>query len=250
MVDDFHKLPRIYINAAFRANEPVTFDKAQCHYIVNVMRLKPGDKLRLFNGCDGEWLSEISKTSRRDASAICQKQLRMQVPLCDLHYLFAPLKHARLDYMVQKATEMGVGVLQPVFTQNTNVSRIKMERMRANAVEAAEQCNLLSIPEVREPKKLEQILSNWDKERKIIFCDEGAEHSSPVNTLNMLSENGSGAFAVLIGPEGGFTQAERTMLHQSDCTIAISLGPRIMRADTAAVAALALVQAVLGDWHN
>ena len=249
MADDFHKLPRLYINAACRAHEPVTFDRAQSHYIVNVMRLKAGDKLRLFNGCDGEWLSEISKASRRDATAICTRQLRMQVPMCDLHYLFAPLKHARLDYMVQKATEMGASVLQPVFTQNTNVNRIKMERMRANAVEAAEQCNLLSIPDVHEPQKLEHVLANWDNERKIIFCDEGAEQSSPMNTLSVLRENGVTLFAVLIGPEGGFTQAERAMLHQNDCTIAISLGPRIMRADTAAVAALTLVQAVLGDWH-
>ena len=171
---------------------------------------------------------------------------RPQTPPGDLHYLFAPLKHARLDYMVQKATELGASVLHPVLTHHTNVTRLNLDRMRANAIEAAEQCNLLAVPEVLPSSSLDRVLSGWNHERRLIFCDEAAEDASPLEVLGKLE---NGPLALLIGPEGGFSAAEREHLIGLPFVTAISLGPRIMRADTAATAALSLVQAVLGDWH-
>jgi 16S rRNA (uracil1498-N3)-methyltransferase len=164
----------------------------------------------------------------------------------DLHYVFAPLKHARLDYMIQKATEMGACRLQPVRTRRTVAARVNAERMHANAVEAAEQCGILWVPETAPLVKLEALLDAWDPARKLVFCDEAAEVRSP---LAALSELTPGPLAVLVGPEGGFDDAERARLRQTPFARAVSLGPRVMRADTAAVAALALVNAVLGDWR-
>ena len=163
-----------------------------------------------------------------------------------MHYLFAPLKHTRLDYMVQKATEMGVAHLQPVLTHHTIAARVNLERMRANAIEAAEQCGVLRVPTVGEPLKLEAALSAWDPKRTLIFCDEAADVANPLAALSAIE---GAPLAVLIGPEGGFDPAERALLHEKPFALPISLGPRIMRADTAAVAALALVNATLGDWR-
>ena len=174
------------------------------------------------------------------------RQTRPQQAATDLHYLFAPLKHARLDYMVQKATEMGAARLAPVLTKRTVPSRVNLDRMRANAIEAAEQCGILTIPEVAEPRRLEAVLSDWDAGRTLIFCDEGAASTDPISALASVATR---AIAVLIGPEGGFTDSERDMLLAKSFVVPISLGPRIMRADTAAVAALALVNAALGDWR-
>ncbi|MGI9481825.1 MAG: 16S rRNA (uracil(1498)-N(3))-methyltransferase [Hyphomicrobiales bacterium] len=245
MTFQLHRTPRLYVDDALFEGAALTLPKDQSHYAVNVMRLKAGDALRLFNGKDGEWLAEIETAGKRAVSVKLTEHSQAQIPLADIHYLFAPLKHARLDYMVQKATELGVAVLQPVITGHTNVHRVKVERMRSNAIEAAEQCNLLAVPEVREPVKLDELLSTWDGKRRIIFCDEGDEASGPLDVLRSLP---TGPLAVLIGPEGGFSEAERNSIRALPNVTAISLGPRIMRADTAAVAALSLVQAVLGDW--
>jgi 16S rRNA (uracil1498-N3)-methyltransferase len=175
-----------------------------------------------------------------------EERIREQTPLPDLHYLFAPLKHARLDYMVQKAVEMGAGKLRPVLTQFTQVHRVNLERMRANAIEAAEQCGILAIPEIETPRRLADVLADWDPARRLIFCDEAAPVTSPTETLAKLER---GPAALLIGPEGGFSEEERADLLNRPYVIALSLGPRILRADTAAVAALALVQSFIGDWR-
>ena len=187
---------------------------------------------------------------RRSASAAARSQClaptRPQQDGPDVHYLFAPLKHARLDYMVQKATEMGVAHLQPVLTRRTIAARVNLERMRANAIEAAEQCGVLRVPSVGEPLKLDTLLAAWDPKRKLIFCDEAANVANPLTALAAVEAK---PLAVLIGPEGGFDVSERALLRQQPNALAISLGPRVMRADTAAVAALALVNAALGDWR-
>lgn len=239
------KSPRLYVEAALAGDVEVTLSGPQCHYLRNVMRLKPGAVVRFFNGRDGEWRATITGLGRKDGSAMCTGQTRTQEPMPDVHYLFAPLKQARLDYMVQKATEMGAAVLQPVQTRFTMVSRVKQERVRANAIEAAEQCNLLGIPEVRELIRFDRLLEQWPQDRALIYCDEAADTASP---LAALGEIKPGPVAVLIGPEGGFSGDERNLLRAHPGVRAISLGPRIMRADTAAVAALAIIQAVLGDW--
>ena len=200
----------------------------------------------MFNGRDGEWQAQLALDGRRDASLSPVRQTRPQRAGPDLHYLFAPLKHARLDYMVQKATEMGAARLAPVLTQRTVPSRVNLDRMRANAIEAAEQCGILTIPDVAEPRRLDGVLSDWDAGRTLIFCDEFAAIKDPMAALATVATR---AIAVLIGPEGGFAPAERDMLLYKPFVVSISLGPRIMRADTAGVAALALVNAVLGDWR-
>ena len=239
------KSPRLYVEANLGEALSVSLAASQCHYLKNVMRLTPGAPVRLFNGRDGEWWAELSELGRKAGSALCRAPTRTQDTLPDVHYLFAPLKQARLDYMTQKATEMGAAVLQPVRTEFTVIPKVKRERLTANAIEAAEQCNLLAVPEVREMMPLRNVLDGWDTSRTLVYCDEAAPIASPLEALGRLEP---GPVAVLIGPEGGFSPAEREVLRAHSCVIAISLGPRVMRADTAAVAALAVLQAVLGDW--
>ena len=161
-------------------------------------------------------------------------------------YAFAPLKVGRLDYLVQKAVEMGAGILQPTLTQHTQAPKVAVEKYQANVIEAAEQCGVLAVPSVRQPVKLERLLSEWDKERRLIFCDESAAGDNPLPTLQTITETKLG---LLVGPEGGFSDEERRMLSGLPFVTAIPLGPRILRADTAAVAAMAVVQATLGDWR-
>ncbi len=237
---------RLFVKAGLAQGNIIRCEPAQAHYLLTVLRLKAGAVVGIFNGFDGEWEGELQLQGRKSVSIQAKHQIRGQTPLPDLMYLFAPLKRARLDYMVQKATEMGASILQPVITQYTNVYRLKMERMRLNAIEAAEQCNLLSIPEVREPIDLAEILNNWSPDRKLIYCDERAATKA---TIEQLKRVDSGPVALLIGPEGGFSERENEALRNQPFVIPISLGPRILRADTAAVAALALVQATLGDWR-
>ena len=204
----------------------------------------------MFNGGDGEWTATIRERGRRNWALGVVEQTRTQSERPDLQYLFAPLKQARLDYMVQKAVEMGAGRLVPVLTQHGQVSRVNRERMEANAIEAAEQCGILSIPEIDEPIALTKLIEDWPArapDHRIIFCDESDSNGDPVALLSKLTGR---RYAVLIGPEGGFSVEERAMLRAQPFVTAIGLGPRIMRADTAAVAALALVQATLGDWRS
>jgi 16S rRNA (uracil1498-N3)-methyltransferase len=248
-VHDF-KSERLFVAGALSAGARIVCSAEQAHYLVNVLRLKGGDEVLVFNGRDGEWRVRLADVGKRACVLECEALVREQVAGPDIHYLFAPLKRARLDYMVQKATEMGVARLVPVLTRHTVAERVNIERMRANAIEAAEQCGILRVPEVAEPAKLGAVLEAWDARRPLIFCDESAEIANPVDALKHARSKGpTDAFAVLVGPEGGFAEEERTAILAKPFTVAISLGPRIMRADTAAVAALALVNAVLGDWH-
>jgi 16S rRNA (uracil1498-N3)-methyltransferase len=238
---------RLFVQAELAKGNIIRCEPAQAHYLLTVLRLKAGAIVGIFNGQDGEWEGELQLQGRKSVSTRIKSKVRDQTSVPDLMYLFAPLKRARLDYMVQKATEMGVSVLQPVITQHTNVYRLKMERMALNAIEAAEQCNLLSIPEVREPVGLEDILESWPADRCLIYCDERAGKECAIEALKRID---SGPIALLIGPEGGFSKHENEILHNQPFVVPISLGPRIMRADTAAVAALALIQATLGDWRK
>jgi len=240
--------PRLHVDRPLSAAATLALDGAQSHYLVDVLRLKPDDTVLAFNGRDGEWLGTIVRHDKRTVALALQRQTRAQTAPNDLHYLFAPLKRARLDYMVQKAVEMGVSRLAPVITRHTQAERVNVERMRANAVEAAEQCGVLTLPDIAAPQPLARALDALDAERLLVFCDEDAE-GDPVSLLAARrTEAGRPAIAVLIGPEGGFSDDERTMLLRRPNTLRLALGPRILRADTAAVAALALVQATLGDW--
>ena len=243
--EDF-RAPRLCLDAPLGAGETVPLGRDQANYLVNVLRLGDGGTILVFNGRDGEWLARIARRGRRDASLTVESQTRPQAPAQDLHYLFAPLKRARLDYMVQKATELGVARLVPVITRRTVAERVNLDRMRANVIEAAEQCGILSIPAVDEPQPLARLLGAWDPGRSLIFCDEDAPIADPIAALGTVRR---GPLAVLIGPEGGFDPSERHKLIALAGATRISLGPRIMRADTATVAALALVNAVLGDWR-
>jgi 16S rRNA (uracil1498-N3)-methyltransferase len=237
---------RIYVDQAMAAEAPVALSREQTHYLLNVLRLGAGDTVTLFNGADGEWQARLEQPSRKTALAVCESQLRAQVNPADITYAFAPLKHARLDYIAQKAAEMGVAALQPVITERTIARKVNIERVRANLVEGAEQCGVLWVPEVHEPVSLERFLRDRPDPQNLIFCDEAAPSASPVETLKVIPP---GPMAVLIGPEGGFTASEQARIRDASAAVPISLGPRIMRADTAAVAALALVQAINGDWQ-
>jgi 16S rRNA (uracil1498-N3)-methyltransferase len=238
--------PRLFVDAAMTAGTTVALERNQSNYLGNVLRLSAGDSILVFNGRDGEWQASILGRKRPDSLAITA-QTRLQDRLPDLAYIFAPLKHARLDYMVQKAVEMGASSLQPVLTRFTQVSRVNGERMRANVVEAAEQCGILGIAEVAEPVTLERYLGLRKPQRLLVFCDEAAEDANPLLALRG-EGTASGGIDILVGPEGGFAEEERALLLRQPRTLRLSLGPRILRADTAAVAALALVQAALGDW--
>jgi 16S rRNA (uracil1498-N3)-methyltransferase len=247
MTDHDFTVTRLFVDAPLAPGAAIPLDRAQSNYLLNVLRKAPGDFVLVFNGSDGEWLGVLEPAGRRDAVLRTDTQTRPQPPAPDLHYLFAPLKHARLDYMVQKATEMGAGRLRPVITQHTQVHRLNLDRMRANAVEAAEQCGILSIPDIDEPEPLTSLLDTWDPSRALIFADEAADKTDP---LAALANAPKAPLAVLVGPEGGFSAAEREELRTRPFVTPIPLGPRILRADTAAVAALAIVQAVLGDWRK
>jgi 16S rRNA (uracil1498-N3)-methyltransferase len=245
-VADFRS-PRLFVDAGLAAGAGIPLDRNQSNYLGNVLRLAAGATILVFNGRDGEWLATIAGRKRPDHLEITTRT-RPQDGLPDLTYVFAPLKHARLDYMVQKAVEMGASTLQPVLTRFAQVTRVNGERMRANVIEAAEQCGILSLAAVAEPAPLERWLGQRDGHRLLIFCDEAAAVANPVAALQ--TEATSGGIDVLIGPEGGFAEEERALLLRQPRTLRFSLGPRILRADTAAVAALALIQAVLGDWSG
>jgi len=237
---------RLFVDAALSEGANVACTPAQANYLRNVLRLGAGDRILLFNGRDGEWRAEVSDAGKRATVLAVQDQIRPQDGGSDIDYLFAPLKRARLDYMVEKATEMGVARLRPVLTRRTTPERVNLERMRSNAIEAAEQCGILRIPVLHEPQKLERAIAGWDSKRALLFCDEGSDIADPLAVLAGLRP---GPLGVLIGPEGGFDEGERELLSSQPFVTRISLGPRILRADTAAVAALALVNATLGDWR-
>ena len=241
---------RVFLRARLTQGSVIDLDRNQTNYLVNVLRLVPGDAIRVFNGQQGEWGAVLVERGRRAFGLAIDGQEREQDPAPDLYYLFAPLKQGRLDYMVQKAVEMGAGLLAPVITQHTQINRVNIERMEANAIEAAEQCGLVTIPRMNEPIALGELLDGWpsaESDRRIVYCDEAAPPGDPIKVLGA---HIGGRFAVLVGPEGGFSEQERQLLRSKPFVTAIRLGPRVLRADTAAVAAMALVQAVLGDWSD
>jgi 16S rRNA (uracil1498-N3)-methyltransferase len=234
---------RLFVEDALGEGAEIALGDQPANYVRNVMRMKEGDGLLLFNGRDGEWGARLTEVAKKRVVLAAEKKIREQTPHPTLRYLFAPLKHARLDYMVQKAVEMGAGRLSPVITRRTQASRVNFDRMRANAVEAAEQCGILSIPQIDEPEQLARTIESWPAEAPLIFCDE--DGGDPATVLSSLKGRPLG---VLIGPEGGFDEAERAMLLRVPSVVRLSLGPRILRADTAAVAALAVAQSAAGDW--
>lgn len=258
------RTPRLCVEQNFSAGAQVGLSISQLHYLKDVLRLKPGAAVLLFNGREGEWRGVLEQADRRKMVLRIETQTRRQSVSCDLHYLFAPLKRARLDYVVQKAVEMGVSRLQPVLTRHTQAERINTARMAANAVEAAEQCGILNLPEIAEPRPLAQALAAIEPARLLVFCDEDAPIADPLAALAAAGRRGAERpggvgrdeagraerppLAVLVGPEGGFHADERALLLKHGNVVRLALGPRILRADTAAVAALAVVQAVLGDW--
>jgi 16S rRNA (uracil1498-N3)-methyltransferase len=240
-----YRMQRLFVPDDLAAGAAIEPSPAQSHYLTNVLRLAEGAELLLFNGRDGEWLARIGAKSKKSVRLEAVDQARRQPPQPDLVYAFAPLKAGRLDYLVQKAVEMGAGILQPVITQHTQVGKPGADRIRANAIEAAEQCGVLAIPETREPVKLDRLLAAWEADRRLIFCDEDASTNNPLPALQAIAQKKLG---LLVGPEGGFSEDERRQLRALPFVTDIPLGPRILRADTAAVAALALIQATVGDW--
>jgi 16S rRNA (uracil1498-N3)-methyltransferase len=237
--------PRLHVEAAFDVATEIMLPKEQGHYLTNVLRMNAGDAVQVFNNTHGEWLAYITEAGKKSVQIRCEKNVSAATPPPDIDYLFAPLKHQRLDYLVQKATELGARRLRPIITARTIAERVNIDRMKANVIEAAEQCNLVFVPEVLEPQKFDAALREWDQARTLIFCDETATITDPLQALQSVKTPA----AIIVGPEGGFTEDERRHLKSLAFVKGISLGPRIMRADTAAVAILSLAQAVIGDWR-
>ena len=244
--------PRLFLGQTLAQGATLNLEAAQANYLVNVLRLKAGANVLVFNGRDGEWRAELAATGKKKVALNVVERTREQTVAPDLHYLFSPLKHARLDYMVQKAVEMGVSRLAPIMMRHTQAERVNLDRMRANSIEAAEQCGVLNIPEIVEPRKFESLTRGWKAERLLVFCDEDVDVKDPVAALASARSGGLAGrlpISVLVGPEGGFAEHERDALLKLPNVVRLALGPRILRADTAAIAALTLVQAVLGDWR-
>ncbi len=240
------RMQRLFIDAPLSKGAAVEANADQFNYLANVLRMEEGAEILLFNGRNGEWKASLTFPTRKRILLSATEQTRPQPAPSDLHYLFAPLKIGRMDYLVQKAVEMGAGLLQPVMTQHVQGKISNLDKIRANVIEAAEQCGILGIPEVAEPIKLSDLLDRWPGERRIIYCDEGDAGQNPLPLLSRVAEK---KLALLVGPEGGFSEEERMRLRSLDFVTAIPLGPRILRADTAAVAAMAMIQAAIGDWN-
>lgn len=234
-------LPRLFINQPLAAEMPLTLDGAAANYLGAVLRLGPGDQVKLFDNRTGEWLAEVAEAGKRRVSLRIARHLRPREPAPDLWLLFAPLKRGRIDWLVEKATELGVARLAPVLTQRTIVDRLNLDRLRAHAIEAAEQCDRTSLPELAEPRKLAALLSDWPAERSLLFADETGGRP-------LIEAAAAGPAALLIGPEGGFTDAERAAIRTLPQAMPVALGPRILRAETAALAAISLWMAAAGDW--
>ncbi|MBO38061.1 MAG: 16S rRNA (uracil(1498)-N(3))-methyltransferase [Rhodospirillaceae bacterium] len=245
------RVTRLFIDQPFSANRSISFSEAQAHYLKNVLRMRFGDPVHLFNGRDGEWRSVIDRMSRRRCSAVLKGQVYEQKHEPDLWLIFAPVKRARIDFIAAKATELGVSRLVPVFTEFTDVRRVNTQRLRANAVEAAEQCGRLSVPKVNEPENLSSIIENWLGDRALLYCDETGKGTRVGDYLKLAkTESRTAPTAILIGPEGGFSSSELDLLEEKNNFTAIDLGPRTLRADTAAIAALSCWLSVLGDWND
>jgi len=234
---------RLYVNHPLGKEQSVPLTRDQAHYLFGVMRQAVGAPVLLFNGRDGEWLAEVAEAGKRGGVLSVTRQTKpLQMPP-DLWLCFAPIKKARTDFIVEKAAEMGAARIIPVQTDFTNAERIRQDRLQAHATEAAEQCGGTYVPEVAPLQKLGRMLDTWPNDRQVMFCDE-----AEVGAGKSLTNAGPGPWAILIGPEGGFSDAERTRLAGLPFAHVVSLGPRVLRADTAAVAALTLWQQTLGDW--
>lgn len=235
---------RLYVEHPLGSGQSVPLDRVQAHYLFGVMRQGVGGAVLLFNGTDGEWRAEIVEAGKRGGVLQCNVQTKpLQMPP-DLWLCFAPIKKARTDFIVEKATEMGAARIVAVQTEYTNSGRFQCDRLQAHAVEAAEQCGGTYVPEVVEMEKFARVMEGWDPARRIMFCDEALVTSAP----SLLSGEAVGPWAIFIGPEGGFSERERAKLNSLEHSVAVSLGPRILRADTAAVAAMTVWQQKFGDW--
>jgi 16S rRNA (uracil1498-N3)-methyltransferase len=244
----YKSFPRVYVSPDLAPGLSVDVGQDQANHLVNVLRLKEGDAAVLFNGRDGAWLCKITHAGKKGATLALELQVAHQTPPSDLWFGFAPLKVGRLDYLVQKATEMGADTIQPVITKFTQ-ARTKADKLESYVLEAAQQCEVLTVPKLGAEIALTPLLDGWRQAqglRRLLFADEAAGSSSPLEQITWLKGLPVG---ILIGPEGGFSDEERELLLSQDFVVPISLGPRILRADTAAVAALALVQAIIGDWR-
>jgi len=236
---------RLFVDFDLATGIVVALDGDRAHFLRNVLRLKPGDRIALFNGRDGEWSSEIAELGKRAAALEVGDLVRGKATEADIWLAFAPIKRARIDFVAEKATELGASVLWPVFTRYTSMDRVNVERLRANAIEAAEQCGRLTVPEVREPVRFEEMLDRWPAERRLICCDETGAGAPIIDAVGDLPRGPAG---LLIGPEGGLAKEELDRLDKTPNVCRVGLGPRILRAETAALAALACWQAAVGDW--
>jgi 16S rRNA (uracil1498-N3)-methyltransferase len=238
---------RLFVEAPLAAGAKLAPSEPQAHYLLHVMRSREGTRVLLFNGIDGEWRARIADVTRRSCTLLCETESQAQAEVPDLWLVFAPIKKVPADYLAQKATELGARLLQPVITNRTVARRVNLERMRANAIEAAEQSGRLSVPEIREPGALDALLRSWPAGRRLLFCDEGGDASPIAKALGHVG--GQTPWGILTGPEGGFDPQEREAIRQCTFVLPVTLGPRIMRADTAALAGLAIWQAICGDWR-
>ena len=253
-------IPRLYIETDLATGAPVPLNDAQAHYLKNVLRRDAGDSILLFNGRDGEFAAEITELKKKGGLAAVREKTSEQKNEPDLWLLFAPVKRGPLETIVQKSVELGVGEIAPIITERTNAPKVNRERLRAIAIEAAEQCGRMTVPNLASPVKLDVRLADWPQDRRLMFCDEagddptvewGGPEGRAKPALEILTGEHSNAhkWAIVIGPEGGFSPAERDMLRAHEMTTPVTLGPRILRADTAVIAAITLWQASLGDWR-
>ena len=237
---------RLHVTSDLSANAAVAPTLDQSRYLTNVMRLSQGDELLIFNGRDGEWRASVAETHKRGVVLKCEARTREQTVTPDLELIVAMVKKARVETIVEKAAELGAARVRLTVTRRTNVDRVRLDRLDAIAEEGAEQTGRLDVPPVDDPMKLEAILDGWDPSRKLMFCDE----TGGAPAIPALTAAGPGPWAILIGPEGGFSPEEGERLRSLPFTTAVSLGPRILRADTAAIAAMTLWQAAVGDWER
>jgi 16S rRNA (uracil1498-N3)-methyltransferase len=238
---------RLHVTCDLAAGLSVALAVAQAHYLKSVLRLAPGATVALFNGRDGEWAARIDGFGRGACALTVLERRREQSPEPDLWLVFAPIKRARLDFLVEKATELGAAELHPVYTRRTMVERVNLERWRANAAEAAEQTERLTVPALHEPQPLDRLLVRWPAGRRLLLCDESGTAPSVADAL---AQEVPGPWAVLVGPEGGFADTELDALMKLAFVCRVSLGPRVLRSDTAALAGLSVLQALLGDWRT
>lgn len=239
------KSQRIFVEHDLDAGLDAALSQENAHHLLTVLRMESGTQLLAFNGRDGEWRVEVERVSKRAGSLKILSQTREQTSLNDLTFLFAPIKKDRLDWLVQKAVEMGAGSIGPVITEHTQTSKVRQDKLAASIIDAAQQCGVLAVPALEPARTLDDVLANWNEERQLLFCDEHSEVRNPLEALQPLRGK---PMALLIGPEGGFSETERQRLLSLPFVTPIALGPRILRADTAAVAALAAVQMAIGDW--